>query len=170
MLGGERQQNERPFYPGSFNSRTSEVPSPFFATDPERRDPLVNRSVGPSQVTNPRRNNRGARARNSRGHYSTQGHNPARGHHSTRGYNFTRGRPYGSRTVTLPPRRANNLRQFSDIHNAERDVSSQPDLALEGQAPEFDRRRGRGQRLGSEDSGSRPGRKQFHPPRNNNWD
>jgi hypothetical protein len=66
----------------------------------------------------------------------------------------------------VPPRRG----QVSGMHTLERDVSSQPDLTLQGQAPSFGRLRDPGQRLGSGDPFTRPSQTRMYPPKTNHWD
>ena len=182
VLGGDRQNEERPFDSRGLNGRRfgSERPDDGFNRQfgphgrgvtnydagntkyPHQRNPHANRSDSLNQFT---RNNRGARGKGP-----TRGQNPTRGRNFTRGQSSTRGRFNGSRTVTIQPRPGNGARQVSGIQTLERDVSSQPDLTLHGQAPSFDRMGNPGQRLGSGDPYSRPGRNRLHPPKNNNWE
>ena len=173
VLGGDRQNDERPVEYGGPNRSPFETQLPTTTNyyGGYQRSPQTNRSDGVTQVTNPRRMNRGARGKSpTRGHNPQRGHNPPRGHNPTRGYYSTRGRSNGSSTVAIRPRGVNNPRQASGIETLARDVSSQPDLTLQGQTPSFGRVRGSAQRLGSGDSASRSGRTRPYPPKTNNWD
>ena len=161
VLGGDTRNEERSFGgTGSFHRSPFETQSPSVVNNRRgyQRSSQGNRSDSLYQVTHPRRINQDARGRSS-----------TRGQNFPRGQNFTRGGSYGSRTVTMPPRRANNSRLVSGFPREESEVSSAPDLSLQGRAPSFDRQRGSGQRLGSGDP-FRPSRGRLYPPKSNNYD